>query len=98
MFRLSWPVFLGFVVFWGMAVVADSPQFSALVAANAPDQYKGTALTIVNCIGFAITIISIEVFNLLMGYIPPEYIFLVLAPGPLLGLIAMRKPASTQIG
>ena len=77
-----------------MAVVADSPQFSALVAYYAPLEYKGTALTIVNCIGFSITIISIQIFNLLTGKINPEYICLVLAIGPVFGLAAMRRGLS----
>jgi MFS family permease len=88
-FGLPVVVFLGFLVFWGMAVVADSPQFSTLVAQNAPDEFKGTALTIVNCCGFAITIASIELFHLLGNYISVRYLFLVLAFGPLLGLIGM---------
>ena len=74
-----------------MAVVADSPQFSALVAQCAPGEFKGTALTIVNCIGFSITIISIQVFNFLSGKINPEYIFMILAIGPIFGLAAMYR-------
>ncbi|HEY3250946.1 MAG TPA: MFS transporter [Ignavibacteria bacterium] len=85
-------IFLGFLIFWGMAVVADSPQFSTLVAQNAAEEYKGTALTIVNCIGFTITIVSIETFHLLINSIPFNYVYLVLAIGPLLGLLAMHRP------
>ena len=95
MFNICMPLFLAFLIFWGMAVVADSPQFSTLVAQNAPEEYKGTALTIVNCIGFAITIVSIEVFNLLIGDIPSNYLFCVLAIGPILGLIAMYRQKIT---
>jgi len=56
----SLPVFISFLFFWGMVVVADSPLFSTLVAQNAPQETRGTSLTIVNCIGFSITIISIQ--------------------------------------
>lgn len=91
MFYAPVHLFLFFLVFWGMAVVADSPQFSTLVAGNAPNELKGTALTIVNSVGFAITIISIEVFSLLQNYISPEYIYMILAIGPLVGLIALQK-------
>jgi MFS family permease len=91
-FGLPASIFFAFLIFWGMAVVADSPQFSALVAQNAPEEHKGTALTIVNCIGFTITIVSIEVCNLLIGSINTNYIFLVLAIGPMLGLTAMYWP------
>ena len=53
-------LFLSFLIFWGLVVIADSPLFSTLVAKNAPAENKGTALTIVNSIGFAITIVSIQ--------------------------------------
>lgn len=82
-------VFLGFLVFWGMVVVADSPLFSTLVAQNVEAEYKGTALTIVNSIGFSITIISIQLLNSLEGFIPVNYLFIILALGPIFGLIAL---------
>ncbi|MBS1218326.1 MAG: transporter [Proteobacteria bacterium] len=81
---------LAFLVFWGIVVVGDSPQFSALNAANAPRASVGSALTIANCIGFAITIVSIELLNAASGALPVEWLFLLLAPGPALGLIALR--------
>ncbi|GAL68648.1 MFS transporter [Jejuia pallidilutea] len=84
-------LFLGFLVFWGMAVIADSPLFSTLVAQNVPSKAKGTALTIVNCIGFAITIISIQLLNMLQNYITPKYLFLVLAIGPAIGLFGLYR-------
>ncbi|WP_350293851.1 MFS transporter [uncultured Croceitalea sp.] len=85
------PVFIVFLLFWGMVVIADSPLFSTLVAQNAPIEIKGTALTIVNSIGFAITIVSLQVIPLLQKLITNEYLFMFLALGPLFGLIALRK-------
>ena len=81
---------LTFLVFWGVVVVGDSPQFSALNAANAPPGSVGSALTIANCIGFAITIGSIQLLGALSGTLRVEYLFLLLAPGPVLGLLALR--------
>jgi len=81
---------LAFLVFWGVVVVGDSPQFSALNAANAPRESVGSALTIGNCIGFAITIGSIQLLSALSGALPVQVLFLLLAPGPALGLLAMR--------
>ncbi|MGB5008524.1 MAG: hypothetical protein WBO39_16415, partial [Ferruginibacter sp.] len=52
-------------------------------------QLKGTALTGVTCIGFTITIASIELLNYLSVYADPRYIFLVLAIGPAAGLLCM---------
>jgi MFS family permease len=87
--------FIGFLLFWGMVVVADSPLFSTLVAQNASAEIKGTALTIVNCIGFSITIISIQLINWLQNVTDSNYIFTVLAIGPILGLIALSRKNKT---
>jgi MFS family permease len=78
--------FIAFLMFWGIVVIADSPLFSTLVAQNAPAASKGTALTIVNSIGFAITIVSIQLLNILQTVIPVAYLFIILALGPILGL------------
>ncbi len=87
---------ISFLVIWGVAVVGDSPQFSALNAANAPRASVGSALTIANCIGFAITIGSIELLNAASHTLPVEYLFLLLAPGPGLGLLALRPLLRAQ--
>ncbi len=89
-FALPTPAFLAVMVFWGVVVAGDSPQFSTLNARSAPPALVGTALTIVTCIGFAITIPAIQ----LLGEVAPRWgarwIFLLLAPGPALGLLALR--------
>lgn len=84
-------VFLSFLVFWGMVVIADSPLLSTLVAKNAPTEIIGTALTIVNCIGFSITIISIQIISEMRSLTDNTSIYMVLAIGPFLGLIAIRQ-------
>ena len=84
-------LFLAFLLFWGMTVIADSPMFSSLVANNAEPNIKGTALTLVNCIGFSITIVSIQLINYLTISFDPASIYWVLALGPLLGLIALKR-------
>lgn len=88
-------VFIAFLLFWGMVVIADSPLFSTLVAQNAPSELKGTALTIVNSIGFAITIMSIQFINELKEYTNSSNIFILLALGPVFGLIALWKESAT---
>lgn len=87
----SWQFLILFLIFWGLVVIADSPMFSTLVAQNAPEQSRGTALTIVNCVGFSITIISIQSITFLSQKIEPNYLFTLLAIGPVLGLIALIK-------
>ncbi len=82
---------IGFLLFWGLVVIADSPLFSTMVAYNAIAELKGTALTIVNCIGFSITIISIQLLSFLKDVMNPMYIYIILALGPILGLIALYE-------
>ncbi|SFH34844.1 MFS transporter [Pedobacter insulae] len=80
-----------FLMIWSMAVIADSPLFSTLVAQNVSLELKGSSLTIVNCIGFSITIVSIQLINIVMTRENAHYIFVVLALGPLFGLYSMLK-------
>ena len=84
-------LFIGFLIFWGMVVIADSPLLSTLVAQNAPAEIKGTALTIVNCIGFSITIISIQFITFIIELTDSNSIYTILAIGPIFGLIALRR-------
>ncbi|WP_317130834.1 MFS transporter [Polaribacter aestuariivivens] len=84
-------LFIGFLLFWGMFVIADSPLFSTLVAQNAISENKGTALTIVNSIGFFITIISIQLINVIYQIYFSNYIFLLLAIGPIIGVFKLKK-------
>jgi MFS family permease len=87
LFHVSLELFLIFILFWGIVVVGDSPQFSALTAQTAPQELVGSALTIVNSIGFFITIFSIQFTNYLTNFLSPKHIFLFLVPGPIFGLI-----------
>lgn len=87
---LPLPALLAFLVFWGVVVAGDSPQFSALTAANAPRELVGSALTIVNCIGFSLTVLSIQLVSAIGPFLPMQWWFLPLALGPALGLLALR--------
>ncbi|MGV3657847.1 MAG: MFS transporter [Chitinophagaceae bacterium] len=84
-------VLLLFLFFWGLVVIADSPLFSTLVAQHAPAASRGTSLTIVNCIGFSITIISIQLLNSLLSAANAQYLYMLLAIGPALGLVALLR-------
>jgi MFS family permease len=96
--RPSPSALLLFLFFWGVVVIADSPLFSTLVAQNAPERSRGTSLTLVNCIGFSITIISIQLINLLSGSIDGRYVYMTLALGPVVGLLALlRKRTSSGV-
>ncbi len=90
LFAASPPAFLLFLLIWGATVVGDSPQFSTLNARYAPKELVGSALTIVNCIGFSITIISIQLLSYVGHFIDTRWLFLLLIVGPVAGLYAMR--------
>ena len=76
-------------MFWGMTVIADSPMFSTLVAQSVPSKFKGTALTLTNSIGFFVSIISIEIISALIEGSIGTNIFMILAIGPVFGLISL---------
>lgn len=69
-------------------MISDSPQFSTLVAIAAPAEYRGTGLTIVNSIGFGLTILSIQ---LLQWMTIQTWSLVLLGIGPLLGLWFFRR-------
>ena len=75
---------------WGFSVSGDSPQFSALTASNAPRAAVGSVLTLTNSIGFAISVLSIELFVRLAQHWPLGSLLPWLALGPALGLWALR--------
>ena len=79
------------VVVWGFAVVADSAQFSALVSEYSPRDHVGTALTIQTCLGFLLTIVTIELLPRVAAMTGWRWAALLLVPGPLAGIAAMRR-------
>ncbi|MBO1212183.1 MFS transporter [Staphylococcus nepalensis] len=76
---------------WGMSVVADSAQFSAAVSDFSEVKSTGTALTFQMCIGYLITIGSINLIPLFKDFIGWEWVFTTLSVGPIIGIIAMSK-------
>ena len=88
--------FLLWLAIWGVTVAGDSPQFSTLTASNAPKHAVGSVLTLTNSIGFALSIISIELFTSLAQEKQLATLLPWLGIGPLLGIVAMRPLLGKQ--
>ena len=94
-FQLPPPALIAFVLVWGLAVIADSAQFSALVTNYCDPVYTGTALTVMNGIGMFITVLTIQGVPRLAGAVGWQYAMAALALGPVVGLVvALRLPAT----
>ncbi|HET7701719.1 MAG TPA: MFS transporter [Candidatus Limnocylindria bacterium] len=105
---LSAPVFgaapalvLALGVVWGITVIADSAQFSTMITEIADQSYVGTALTAQMAAGFLLTVATIWIIPLMRDAVGWQWAFLVLVPGPALGVLAMlrlaRRPEAARI-
>lgn len=90
-FGQSQAIVVPFLLAWGFLVVADSAQFSALIARHAPREYVGTALTVVNGVGYLITTGSIQLVPAVAAACGWRVAMLVLVPGPILGVLALAR-------
>lgn len=84
----GWVVVLGVV--WGAAVIADSGVFSTSLSEVADPRYVGTALTAQTAIGFALTVVTIQLVPVLAAQTGWRWAFWLLVPGPVAGAAAMR--------
>jgi len=94
------PVWLTFVLImvWGIAVIPDSAQFSALVADASPPHFAGSLMTFQTAIGFALTIATVQVAPILAHAVGWPVVLAGLAIGPAFGIVAMlplRRSRST---
>ena len=83
-------LFMAWMLLWGLTAAGDSPQFSALTAANAAPASVGSVLTLSTCIGFTVSALSIALFVHLAHALPWAQLLPWLALGPLLGLVGLR--------
>jgi MFS family permease len=82
---------------WGIAVIADSAQFSAIISEVSDKSYVGTALTLQTSLGFLLTAFAIRATEFIASHQGWRTALASMAVGPLLGLWAMsnllsRKP------
>lgn len=80
-----------FLFVWGLLLSPDSPQFSTLVAQSVAPEHRGTALTLVNGLGFGLTIVSIQVTQFAAGFLSPNQFIGLLCIGPVVGVVLFLK-------
>ncbi|MFZ0625164.1 MAG: MFS transporter [Acidimicrobiia bacterium] len=89
------------VLVWGVSIVADSAQFSTMVTETAPDEVRGTALTLQTALGFLLTMVTIKGVPVIAEATGWRWAFPILALGPILGVVAMvrlaHSPMSAQL-
>jgi MFS family permease len=76
---------------WGFFVIADSAQFSVLVTESVEPHAVGTALTVQVCLGFLLTTLTIQAVPPVVARVGWEGAFAMLAIGPVLGIVAIRR-------
>jgi MFS family permease len=97
----SW-LFITILVIWGISVIGDSAQFSAMVTELADQRFVGTALSVQLGLGFALTVVAIWLMPRMAAFLGSwRWTFLVLVPGPAIGASAMlllrKSPASGRL-
>ncbi|WP_061961299.1 MFS transporter [Demequina flava] len=75
---------------WGASVIADSGVFSTALSESVEAEHVGTALTGQTAIGFALTVASIQIVPLVAAATDWKYALVVLAAGPVVGVLALR--------
>ncbi len=85
-----WVTFIA-VVIWGIAIIPDSPQFSALVADGSPPEIAGSLMTFQTAIGFALTIFTVQITPYVAAWTSWPTVIMIMAIGPVFGVYFMRK-------
>lgn len=91
LFAQPLPILLPLLLIWGVAVVADSAQFSTAVSELAPREYVGTALTLQTSLGFLLTCVTIYLLPAIADHIGWRWSMSALAIGPVVGVWAMQR-------
>jgi MFS family permease len=101
LFTASPVLMIPLLLVWGMAVIADSAQFSTAMAELSPPQWTGTLLTLQTALGFALTAVIVQILPLWIDFAGWRYAFVPLAIGPAFGVWAMWRlrtlPASLKL-
>jgi len=87
----SFPALVAVSLVWGIAVVADSAQFSTIVSEVSDPSYVGTALTMQVALGFLLTSLSVRAIAAVGEHWGWRWAGPAMAIGPLLGILAMMR-------
>jgi MFS family permease len=81
---------------WGIAVIADSAQFSTIISEVSDKNYVGTALTCQVALGFLLTAAVIRLMASIASHYGWNWALASMALGPLLGIWAMSGLVTKQ--
>jgi predicted MFS family arabinose efflux permease len=92
-FSLGGPLWLTgiFALIWGLSVIPDSPQFSAIIADNAKPEVTGSLLSFQTASGFLLTVLTVQGTPFVAEFIGWQMTFLLIGLGPLFGIISMLR-------
>ena len=76
-------------IVWGIAIIPDSAQFSVLVADHAAGDQAGSLMTFQTALGFALTILTVQVSPVIAAKVGWPVMMSLLALGPLFGVVSM---------
>jgi len=87
------PVWLVIIVavLWGLSIIPDSAQFSALVADHSPPDKAGSLMSLQTALGFLLTIATVQITPWLAAAVGWPTVFIILSLGPLFGIMAMLR-------
>ena len=82
---------IAIAILWGIFIIPDSAQFSALVADHAPAEKAGSLMTFQTALGFTLTTITVQLTPLIVAKIGWPLLMASLALGPAFGIYSMWK-------
>jgi len=87
------PVWITFIIvtIWGITIIPDSAQFSALVADASPPDQAGSLMTFQTALGFGLTFVTVQVVPVIAENFGWPAVILGLAAGPVFGILSMLR-------
>lgn len=79
------------VIVWGLSIVPDSAQFSALVADASRPENAGSLMTFQTALGFTLTFATVQFTPVAADAVGWPIVLAALAIGPVFGVIAMMR-------